>query len=142
VSAPNGPILAGATDTTRPGSGTGSGRRINTSAMLKLADVAPIPIASDKTATNVNPGFLRNIRRAWRNDRSMGATRQLFHHAKDIENAASPSRTMERIWDEPFDFGHPRPAGRYRLSCFAASTIAFSVGLSFASGAELLKVRI
>jgi uncharacterized damage-inducible protein DinB len=32
--------------------------------MLKLADVAPIPIASEPTATSVNPGFLRNIRKA------------------------------------------------------------------------------
>ena len=30
----------------------------------------------------------------------------------------------------------------YFLSCFAASTMAFSVGISFSSGAELLKVRM
>jgi hypothetical protein len=32
--------------------------------MLKLAEVAPIPIPSEQTATSVNPGLLRNIRRA------------------------------------------------------------------------------
>src|SRR5215469_1613971 len=32
--------------------------------MLKIAVLAPIPIASDKTATDVTPGLLRNIRNA------------------------------------------------------------------------------
>jgi hypothetical protein len=32
--------------------------------MLKLAEVAPIPIASEPMATSVKPGFLRNIRKA------------------------------------------------------------------------------
>ena len=39
--------------------------------MLKLADVAPIPIANEPTATSVKPGSLRNIRKAWRRDLNM-----------------------------------------------------------------------
>src|SRR5579862_4801176 len=42
--------------------------------MLKLADVAPIPIASEPTATSVNPGFLRKIRTAWRKDLSISGS--------------------------------------------------------------------
>ena len=85
-------MMAGVTATTRLGSDTGRGRKSSTSAMLKLAEVSPIPIASEPTATSVNPGFLRNIRTAWRSDRSMGLLswhlyklrhlyRQVFHHA-------------------------------------------------------------
>jgi hypothetical protein len=44
------------------------GRSSRTSARLKLAEVAPIPRASEQTATQVKPGFLPNIRRAWRNE--------------------------------------------------------------------------
>src|ERR1700733_14757116 len=42
--------------------------------------------------------------------------------------------------------GHSRTvlkgAFDYFFSCFAASTMVFSVGMSFSSGAELLKVRM
>jgi hypothetical protein len=34
--------------------------------MLKLAEVAPIPMANELMATSEKPGFLRNIRTAWR----------------------------------------------------------------------------
>src|SRR5436305_1674760 len=45
-------------------SGYGSGRSRTALTMLKMAVLAPIPSASVRTATNVNPGDLRSWRRA------------------------------------------------------------------------------
>ena len=47
---------------TSPGLGTGSGRRTSASAKLKMAQLAPMPMASDSTATVVNPGLAASIR--------------------------------------------------------------------------------
>jgi hypothetical protein len=50
----------------------------------------------------------------------------------------APEEFLKRVWD---DAPH-RPEGDYFLSCLADSTMAFSVGISFKSGAELLNVRM
>jgi len=56
---------------TRLASGTGSGRSRSASEKLNIAEVAPIPIASELTLTSVNPGVLRHSRRAWITDFSI-----------------------------------------------------------------------
>jgi len=48
----------------RSGSGSGSGRSSSAFTTLKMAVFAPIPIASDKTATSANAGLFANIRNA------------------------------------------------------------------------------
>ena len=50
-------MLAVVTAAIRMGSGTGSGRRISASAKLNMAEVAPIPMASEQMLTSVNPGL-------------------------------------------------------------------------------------
>jgi hypothetical protein len=50
------------TRTSAPGSRTGSARRIRLSTSVKIAVFAPIPSASEATATNVNPGLRRSTR--------------------------------------------------------------------------------
>jgi len=45
---------------------TGNGRNRRASAQLNIAEFAPIPIASEQTATSVKPGFFRSIRKAKR----------------------------------------------------------------------------
>jgi len=50
------------TVSTSPGRGTVSGRSNSVSAKLKTAVFAPMPIASERTATRVNPGFLASMR--------------------------------------------------------------------------------
>src|SRR6185437_1645236 len=54
------------TATTRLGSITGNGRRSRASAKLNIAEVAPMPMAREQTATMVKLGFLRSIRAARR----------------------------------------------------------------------------
>ena len=54
-------LLAVLTARTLLGSRTGSGRRSKASAKLNIAEVAPIPIASEQIAIAVNVGFLRSI---------------------------------------------------------------------------------
>jgi hypothetical protein len=66
-------VLAVVTAAIRVGSRTGSGRKISASAKLNMADVAPIPIASEQTPTSVNPGLFINRRKAWRIDFSIGS---------------------------------------------------------------------
>ena len=44
------------------GSGTGRGRSSNASDQLKIAQLAPIPTASDRTDTSVKAGFLTSMR--------------------------------------------------------------------------------
>src|SRR5947199_3401843 len=57
-------------------SGYGSGRSRTAFTMLKIAVFAPIPSASVRTATRVNPGDLRTWRRAnFRSFISFGAER-------------------------------------------------------------------
>src|SRR4029453_18137714 len=51
---------------TSPGRGTGRGRSSRASAMLNTAVFAPMPMASDRMATIVKPGFFRIMRRAYR----------------------------------------------------------------------------
>ena len=50
------------TEITSPGRETGSGRSISASAQLYMAQLAPMPIASEITATTVNAEFLASIR--------------------------------------------------------------------------------
>jgi hypothetical protein len=45
---------------------TGKGRSKRASAKLKMAVLAPIPIASDSAAITVNPGLFASTRKAWR----------------------------------------------------------------------------
>ena len=51
---------------TSPGRATGSGRNSRASAKLKMAQLAPMPIASDKTAMLVNPGLAASRRTPYR----------------------------------------------------------------------------
>jgi hypothetical protein len=44
---------------------------MSASAKLNMAEVAPIPMASEQMLTSVNPGAFPNSRRAWRNDFSI-----------------------------------------------------------------------
>lgn len=53
-------------ETTPLGRSTGKGRRSSASARLKIALLAPMPMASESAAIAVNPGFLANRRKAWR----------------------------------------------------------------------------
>src|ERR1041385_3419340 len=55
----------------REGSRTGSGRSSRASAKLNIADVAPIPMASEHTLTSVKPGVLDHNRTAKRNEFSI-----------------------------------------------------------------------
>jgi hypothetical protein len=55
----------------RSGSSTGSGRNRSASAKLNIAEVAPIPMASEQMLTKVNPGDFPSSRTAWRNDFSI-----------------------------------------------------------------------
>ena len=73
-------MLAVVTATIRVGSGTGSGRRIRASAKLNIAEVAPIPMASEQMLTSVNPGAFSKSRKAWRKDFSI-------EHANAAETA-------------------------------------------------------
>src|ERR1035441_4932760 len=51
------------------GFGTGNGRNRRASARLNMAEFAPMPSASESTATVVKPGVFRNIRNAyWMSD--------------------------------------------------------------------------
>jgi hypothetical protein len=50
--------------TSRPGSSTGSVRSTSALTRLKMALFAPMPSASDSTATAVKPGFLLSVRAA------------------------------------------------------------------------------
>src|SRR5213083_2856686 len=50
----------------RSGSGTAIGFQTAASIRLKIALVAPMPSASDRTATAVNPGERRSCRHAYR----------------------------------------------------------------------------
>jgi hypothetical protein len=56
------------TEAMRLGSGTGSGRSSKASAKLNMAEVAPMPMASEQTLTMMNPGDWRHKRIAWRKD--------------------------------------------------------------------------
>jgi hypothetical protein len=67
-------VLAVVTAAIRVGSRTGSGRKISASAKLNMAEVAPIPMASEQMLTSVNPGAFSNSRRAWRKDFSIDGT--------------------------------------------------------------------
>ena len=51
---------------TSPGRATGSGRNSRASAKLKMAQLAPMPIASDNTAMLVNPGLAASRRKPYR----------------------------------------------------------------------------
>jgi hypothetical protein len=57
--------------TTRSGRRTGSGRSSIASAKLNIAEVAPMPSASEQIATIVKPGSFRSTLGAWRMDVSM-----------------------------------------------------------------------
>ena len=48
----------------RSGSGYGSGSRSSALTTLKMAVLAPMPMASDATMTNVRPGERRRVRKA------------------------------------------------------------------------------
>src|SRR5882762_2519758 len=50
----------------RSGSGKGNGRSSTPYTTVKIAVLAPMPRASVKTATAVNPGFFASIRKAYR----------------------------------------------------------------------------
>src|SRR5271168_4915847 len=50
---------------TRDGSSTGSGFRNTASVRVKMAVLAPMPSASDSTATNVNPGLRASVRKPY-----------------------------------------------------------------------------
>src|SRR6266566_1166707 len=50
----------------RSGSGKGNGRSSTPYTTVKIAVLAPIPRASVRTATAVNPGFFASIRKAYR----------------------------------------------------------------------------
>ena len=52
-------VVVEPTVSTSPGRATGSGRSSSASAKLKMAQLAPMPIASDRTATMVKPGCRR-----------------------------------------------------------------------------------
>jgi hypothetical protein len=97
--------------------------------MLKLADVAPIPIANEPTATSVKAGSLRNIRKAWRRDLNM--TRVLYKHvsyrAKPVENAelcfkgrtelGSAVRVRDNVrWPTPTKPGGSEPLKKRKTS--------------------------
>src|SRR5205814_8880556 len=47
---------------TSPGRATGSGRSSSASAKLKMAQLAPMPMASERTEMMVKPGLLARIR--------------------------------------------------------------------------------
>ena len=48
----------------RSGCGYGSGRSSSASTTLKMAELAPMPMASEAAITTVNPMFLRSMRSA------------------------------------------------------------------------------
>src|SRR5579875_3933442 len=73
VFVPNAAAAAELTAATRLGSRTGSGRSRRASAKLNIAEVAPIPIASEHTATVVKPLFFRSMRAAYCKSLNMGA---------------------------------------------------------------------
>src|ERR1041385_1992231 len=52
--------------TRRSGSLYGSGSRITASRTLKIVTLAPIPSAAVSMMANVNPGYFRNMRAAYR----------------------------------------------------------------------------
>ena len=53
---------------------TGSTRRRNSLTRLKIAVLAPMPSASESTATDANPGFSRSSRAAWRTSRQRASS--------------------------------------------------------------------
>ena len=61
----NAAVLAMVTAAIRVGSRTGKGRKIRASEKLNIAEVAPMPMASEQMLTSVNPGLLASSRRAW-----------------------------------------------------------------------------
>ena len=76
---------------TSPGRATGSGRNSRASAKLKMAQLAPMPIARDKTAMVVKPGLAASSRKPYRrscHDRSSQThprpvSARLHHHLID-----------------------------------------------------------
>src|SRR5580700_11180239 len=66
LSPPKGSGVLNVKMTNRSGSFTGGGRSRTAFTKLKIAVLAPIPSASERTATSVNPGDRRNPRRAYR----------------------------------------------------------------------------
>ena len=76
--------------------GTCSGRKIRPFARLKIAELAPIPNARDRTATAVNPGVLRRVRRAYQSlatcpdKRKFDAIRPICHLAANTAFAGQP----------------------------------------------------
>ncbi len=57
---------------------TGNGRSSNASAKLKMAELAPMPMASEQTATAVNAGFFASILTAYFTSFSTGIPRALL----------------------------------------------------------------
>jgi hypothetical protein len=64
VSAPNAAEVAVVTAATLPGSRTANGRSNSASAKLNIAEVAPMPMASEQMEINANPGERGKIRSA------------------------------------------------------------------------------
>jgi hypothetical protein len=63
------PVRSSRTRTSCSGFGNGSGRSSTASTTLKMAVFAPMPKASVKTTTAVNPGFFQSIRSPYRTSR-------------------------------------------------------------------------
>ena len=68
----------------RPGFLTGSERSRKSLTRLKIAVLAPMPSASESTATEANPGFSRSSRAAWRRSRQSVSSARDRVHAEDL----------------------------------------------------------
>src|SRR5207302_3242084 len=93
-------ILAGPDDSFNTmilsASGYGSGRSRTALTMLKMAVLAPIPSASVRTATKVNPGDLRSWRRA--NVRSFISFGPKRDHWINAQSAARRQETGDQSY--------------------------------------------
>src|ERR1039458_1859582 len=96
--------------------GTGSGRNRTAYARLNMAELAPIPKASEMMATRANPGLFRRVRKAYRRSLNM---RWRLHAAC---RTAAPRicwqmrrvtgklrRAAVRFWDSGFPGGRQVP---------------------------------
>src|SRR5213078_2108197 len=80
----------------RDGSLNGSGRRNRSLTRLKIVVLSPMPSASVKTATKVNPGYLRNWRMAKR--RSFIASARRRFRGRGVDADTSAARSQQDGW--------------------------------------------
>src|SRR3954469_3430694 len=126
---PAGILIWFATAKRRSGCETARGCEKSTHETLKMAVLAPMPNASERTATAVNPGLRRRTRNAWRISRMSTGSWTV--------NGAPPLATLAPDGLERFPVGGHRGDGLSALPRRQARRALGNDGL----GDELVEIR-